>query len=112
MSLAASDRIQGFRASLDVAGEQLHLLDGTHPVATVCALVNRSDFKVLTQGEINFDERNATTVEFLICDLTPVPRVGQYLKDSVDVYHRIAKLRRTDISWFAMCEPQAEVSFE
>jgi len=110
MSIASTDGTLAFRESLDVAGETVRLVSGGNALDRFSALVNRSEYAGLRKGEVDYDQRNLTTIEFLVADVDVTPDVGQSIKDSVDVYHKIQKLRKTDITWFCTCVSEEDPS--
>jgi hypothetical protein len=105
LNVALQDSLSAFRETLATSGENIELSNGNRTLATVGAVVDRGmSAAPLDRGEINFDERNVTRIEFLKCDISIAPVVGQTFKDCCDNYHRIRVVRKTELTYRCDCE--------
>lgn len=100
MAQANDDRASGFSELLDSDSEELAYRGGT-----IEGIVDRGlDAKALSAGQIDFDERDKTHIEFLRSAVTSVPRVGEFFEDSDNRFHRISVVRRTSNTYKCDCE--------
>ena len=101
-------RLAGFKQLLAVDGEPVSFRDDRF-----CAVVDRGmDATLLNRGQLAFEDRNQTRVEFLLSVLELPPRVGEYFEDECGDHHRVKVVRRTDITWRCDCEMASPESDE
>lgn len=101
MNPAATIRLAGFNALLASNGETLTFRGGP-----LQAIVNRRPERRDPQRTPDFQDRAATTIEFLSSAISGPPITGETLMDSDNVSHRIDKIpRRSDFTWRIDCIP-------
>lgn len=109
MNPALEDSKIAFRELLATSGEKVDLWNGNSTIATVRAVIDRGmSASPLDRGDIQFDDRNITRIEFLRCDMNNAPKVGQSFKDCSSDFHRIQVVRKTELTWRCDCEVSPE----
>ena len=104
MSIASTDRSQGFSELLEVDGETVQL-----GATSLTAIVNRGmSARAVEKGRLEFLERSQTVIEFLKTAVATAPRVGQSIRDADRNHHRIQVMKATDLTYWCQCE-EAEV---
>lgn len=101
-SEAENAQLQGFKELLRVSGESLRIYPRNRAVT---GIVDRGlDEPELDKGQVNFDERNQSSIEILRTDVDPAPDPGQWFRDSDGFFHRIRTVQRTKITYRCKCE--------